>query len=239
MILKENIFKLLQNISAKNLLLLSCVLKIFSFFCFQAFIVLSCLVAAVIADGPGGHAHAHAPHIVSGPQLIHAGPAPLLRVAPGPLLRPLPLVRGPAPLAFAPAPLAFAPAPIAVAAAPAPVLLREEPIIVPAPAYRPAPAYAEPEPIDPPAYEFGYGVQGDAYTGSAQCAHNENRNGYNTAGEYRVALRDGRTQIVSYRVDDVNSGYVADVRYEGVAIPYEAPKPAYAPAPAPAYAPAA
>jgi hypothetical protein len=221
----------------------------YSIFIFQAFIVLSCLVAAVIADGPGGHAHAHAPVIVGGPQLIHAGPAPLLRVAPGPLLRPLPLVRGPAPLAFAPAPVAFAPAPIAVAAAPAPVLLREEPIIVPAPApaygpapvpaYRPAPAYAEPEPISPPAYEFGYGVQGDAYTGSAQFAHNENRNGYNTAGEYRVALPDGRTQIVSYRVDDVNSGYVADVRYEGVAIPYEAPKPAYAPAPAPAYAPAA
>ena len=193
---------------------------------FQAFIVLSCLVAAVIADGPGGHAHAHAhaPVVVAGPPVVRLAPAPL---------RPLPLVR----------------APVVVAPAPAPVLVHEEPIIVPAPApaygpapvpaYRPAPAYAEPEPISPPAYEFGYGVQGDAYTGSAQYAHNENRNGYNTAGEYRVALPDGRTQIVTYRVDDGNSGYVADVKYEGVAIPYEAPKPAYAPAPAPAYAPAA
>jgi hypothetical protein len=135
-----------------------------------------------------------------------------------------------------------APAPVAVVREEPVAVAAPEPVVVPAPAasyapapapaYRPAPVYAEPEPIDPPAYEFGYGVQGDAYTGSAQYAHNENRNGYNTAGEYRVALPDGRTQIVTYRVDNAESGYVADVRYEGVAIPYEAPKPAYAPAPA-------
>ena len=208
----------------------------------------SCLVAAAFADGPAGHDHAHAP--------IVAVPAPLLRVGPGPL-RPLPLVRGP-PVFAAPVPIAAPapavvreeavavadPVPIAIPAPapayrPAPVpIAAPVPVAVPAPAYRPAPAYAEPEPIAPPAYQFGYGVQGDEYHGAAQYAHNENRNGYNTAGEYRVALPDGRTQIVTYRVDDATSGYVADVKYEGVAIPYEPPKVAYAPAPAPAYAPA-
>ena len=200
---------------------------------FQVFIALFSLVAVVAADGPGGHAHAHAPHagpvFVGGPQLVHVGPAPL--------------IRGP-PLAFRGPALVHAPAPVF---APAPAIVHQEPVAVvapapayapaPAPAYRPAPVYGEPEPISPPAYDFGYGVQGDEYHGSAQYAHNENRNGYNTAGEYRVALPDGRTQIVSYHVDNADSGYVADVRYEGVAIPYEAPKPAYAPAPA--YAPIA
>ena len=191
-------------------------------------------MAAVVADGdhPHAHAHAHGPVLVAGPApIVRVGPPPLVRVVPGP--RPLPLVRapvllGPAPVAL-PAPV-LAPAPIAAVVREEPVVVpAPAPIVVPAPAYRPAPVYAEPEPIDPPAYEFGYGVQGDEYHGAAQYAHNENRNGYNTAGEYRVALPDGRTQIVSYRVNDADSGYIADVRYEGVAIPYEAPKPAYAP----------
>jgi len=199
----------------------------------QAFVVFSCLVAAVMADGPLGHAHAHAhgPVVVAGPApILRVGPAPLVRVGPAPLIRaPLPLVR--APVVVAPAPV-IAPAPVAAVVREEPVVVpAPAPVVVPAPAYRPAPVYAEPEPIDPPAYEFGYGVQGDEYHGAAQYAHNENRNGYNTAGEYRVALPDGRTQIVTYRVNDADSGYIADVRYEGVAIPYEAPKPAYAPAP--------
>ena len=190
-------------------------------------------MAAVIADGTGAHEHAHAPVLVAGPApVVRLAPAPLVRDGPAPLrpLAPLPLVRGPVvvgpgPIAV-PAPI-LAPAPVAVVreeaiAVPAPV-----PVAIPAPAYRPAPAYAEPEPIAPPAYEFGYGVQGEPINGAAQYAHNENRNGYNTAGEYRVALPDGRTQVVSYRVNDADSGYIADVRYEGVAIPYEAPKPAY------------
>merc|ERR1712106_480553 len=41
-------------------------------------------------------------------------------------------------------------------------------------------------------------------------------------GEYRVELPDGRVQIVTYHADDIN-GFVADVKYEGTAIPYVAP----------------
>ena len=115
----------------------------------------------------------------------------------------------------------YAPAP---AYAPAPVY-------APAPAYAPAPVYAD----VPPAYDYNYAVN-DQYAG-LDFAANENRNGYATNGQYRVALPDGRIQTVTYNVADANSGYVADVKYEGVAIPYEAPKPAYAPAPA--YAPVA
>ena len=48
-----------------------------------------------------------------------------------------------------------------------------------------------------------------------------------------MALPDGRIQVVTYNVLDANSGYIADVKYEGSPIPYVAPKPAYAPAPAP------
>ena len=44
-------------------------------------------------------------------------------------------------------------------------------------------------------------------------------------------------QIVTYSVGDANTGYVADVRYEGTVKPYH-PAPAYAPAPVYAPAPA-
>ena len=54
-----------------------------------------------------------------------------------------------------------------------------------------------------------------------------------TTGSYRVVLPDGRTQIVTYKVDGY-SGYVAEVKYEGVAKPYEY-KPAYPKAAYPAY----
>ncbi|QQP57361.1 Uncharacterized protein FKW44_002319 [Caligus rogercresseyi] len=106
----------------------------------------------------------------------------------------------------------------------------------------PAPVHKSPyheESYDHPAvYQYGYAVADDyAKTNFAQ---NENRDGYATSGEYRVALPDGRTQIVSYKVDDAYSGYVADVRYEGEAhyepyTPEHKPAP-YHPAPAPYHA---
>ena len=34
-----------------------------------------------------------------------------------------------------------------------------------------------------------------------------------------MSLPDGRTQIVSYKVSDENSGFEADVRYEGIPNP--------------------
>ena len=55
--------------------------------------------------------------------------------------------------------------------------------------------------------------------------HNEKRDGDKTTGSYTVVLPDGRRQIVNYYVDGY-SGYVAEVKYEGEAKPYEY-KPAY------------
>ena len=88
--------------------------------------------------------------------------------------------------------------------------------------------YAAPAPA-PATYAYEYAVADD-YSG-ANYAANEKRDGYATSGEYRVALPDGRTQIVTYTVADELSGYVADVRYEGVAQFPEPAKPVYKPAP--------
>ena len=60
--------------------------------------------------------------------------------------------------------------------------------------------------------------------------HQESSDGNVVTGSYRVLLPDGRTQTVTYKVDDY-SGYVAHVEYEGVA-KYPEYKPKYdAPAP--------
>ncbi|XP_046455593.1 cuticle protein 10.9-like isoform X2 [Daphnia pulex] len=92
----------------------------------------------------------------------------------------------------------------------------------------------------PQPYSFGYDVQDkESYN---DFEHNE-KSDYNVViGSYRVALPDGRTQIVNYKAD--KDGYTADVKFEGEAKYPEEPayKPAYsapaysAPAyPAPAY----
>merc|ERR1712242_14303 len=100
----------------------------------------------------------------------------------------------------------------------------------PAPYHAPAPAPYH-EPVAAPVYEFTYGVADD-YSG-ANFGHSENRNNYDTKGEYRVNLPDGRVQIVTYSAGP--DGYVADVKYEGEAH-YDEYKPApYKPAPKPVY----
>merc|ERR1712168_945662 len=94
--------------------------------------------------------------------------------------------------------------------------------IVHAPIRAPAHGYAEP----PKPYAFEYGVQ-DEYSG-ANFGQNEASDGAAVTGNYRVALPDGRIQIVDYHADAAGyGGYVADVKYEGVAHP----GPAYKPAP--------
>ncbi|XP_059079859.1 cuticle protein 19-like [Tigriopus californicus] len=93
-------------------------------------------------------------------------------------------------------------------------------------------SYKEPSYDEPAKYEYQYAVA-DQYAG-VDFNQNEARDGYATNGEYRVVLPDGRTQIVTYTVQDAYSGYVADVKYEGEAqYPEEKPsyKPAYKPPP--------
>merc|ERR1711997_60676 len=113
---------------------------------------------------------------------------------------------------YAPPPSPYAPAPYAPA---------------PAPYHPPQPHYEEKVPPKPFAYEYG----GVDYNGQAFQKH-ETQDEYGVVqGGYRVELPDGRTQIVTYHADH-EGGFVADVKYEGEAIPYVAPKPVH-PAPHP------
>ena len=62
----------------------------------------------------------------------------------------------------------------------------------------PAPAPYPAEPVAPPVYNFKYAVDDSPY--GPVFSHGENRENYNTAGEYQVNLPDGRVQIVTYKV---------------------------------------
>lgn len=86
-------------------------------------------------------------------------------------------------------------------------------------------------------FDFGFEVV-DQYSGN-DFGHSSNSDGKVTEGEYRVALPDGRIQVVKYTADNYN-GYVAEVSYEGEAQYPEQPAPAPTNAPpAPTYAPPA
>merc|ERR1711971_1285641 len=95
----------------------------------------------------------------------------------------------------------------------------------PPPSYHPAPVHGGYK-IPPRPFAYAYGVS-DEYSGT-------NFDKKETQDENRVALPDGRTQIVTYHADHVN-GYVADVKYEGhPTYPVHKPvvhAPKYAPAP--------
>ncbi|KAK8392583.1 hypothetical protein O3P69_014767 [Scylla paramamosain] len=74
----------------------------------------------------------------------------------------------------------------------------------------------------PAQYEFSYQVQGG--DGGSPFGHTESRAGPETRGSYTVPLPDGRIQRVTYYVSG-DSGYMADVTYEGQAV-YPQYKPA-------------
>merc|ERR1712158_295157 len=92
-------------------------------------------------------------------------------------------------------------------------------------------------------FAYQYGVKDDYSGASYQKSETQDQYGV-VGGSYTVALPDGRTQIVTYTADH-EGGFIADVKYEGVAQYPPEPKegyghapPAYHPAPPPKYAPA-
>nr|XP_027214645.1 pro-resilin-like [Penaeus vannamei] len=88
-------------------------------------------------------------------------------------------------------------------------------VLVAAAVALPESAYSAPaDPENPAKYSFNYQVQDDPTKNDF--GHQEARDGPDTQGSYQVQLPDGRLQKVSYTVS-VDSGYVADVMYEGEA----------------------
>jgi len=73
-------------------------------------------------------------------------------------------------------------------------------------------------------YNFEWAVKDEpSYNDYAHQQASDDK-GYVT-GSYRVALPDGRTQIVTFKADSAN-GYTAEVKYEGEA-KYPDSKPSY------------
>ncbi|XP_045617305.1 cuticle protein 21-like [Procambarus clarkii] len=63
-------------------------------------------------------------------------------------------------------------------------------------------------------YNFNYAVKHE--DSGNDFGHQETRDGDDTKGSYYVQLPDGRLQTVTYFVDG-DSGYIADVKYDGEA----------------------
>ncbi|XP_053648622.1 pro-resilin-like [Cherax quadricarinatus] len=83
---------------------------------------------------------------------------------------------------------------------------------------RPSFTYGPPrgssEESGPAQYNFNWAVDDDP--SGNEFGHQESRDNDNTKGSYSVQLPDGRLQTVTYYVDG-DSGYVADVQYQGEA----------------------
>ncbi|XP_042226793.1 cuticle protein-like [Homarus americanus] len=67
---------------------------------------------------------------------------------------------------------------------------------------------------EPAKYDFEWSVKDEEY--GNDFGHKESRDGDHTQGSYYVQLPDSRHQTVTYYVDG-DSGYVAEVTYEGEA----------------------
>ncbi|XP_040579521.1 cuticle protein 19.8-like [Lepeophtheirus salmonis] len=83
-------------------------------------------------------------------------------------------------------------------------------------------SYSSSASSDPYAYQ--YAVQ-DGPSGNDFSAE-ESSDGQVVSGSYKVVLPDGRIQVVTYRVEG-ESGFVADVKYEGTPTYPTAPQPKY------------
>ncbi|XP_068220658.1 cuticle protein 21-like [Palaemon carinicauda] len=80
--------------------------------------------------------------------------------------------------------------------------------------------YGEEEPQGPAQYSFKYDVNDP--DSEVNFDHGEKRDGPQAQGSYSVKLPDSRVQRVTYTVDG-DSGYVAEVTYEG----NPSPSPSY------------
>ncbi|XP_067627964.1 pro-resilin [Eurosta solidaginis] len=78
----------------------------------------------------------------------------------------------------------------------------------------PGPGPGEPGHVHVPGMPFDFEYAVNDIETQNDYAHKASSNGDVVTGEYRVALPDGRTQIVRYTAD-WKTGYHADVTYEG------------------------